>query len=421
MNDGASGDRLTIGGSFAGLAGSRLALDVDFTAGTADVLATNLATGTTVIEATVIGQAQAGFASAGILLVDAGAGTQAGAFTLAGNSGTSNAYVTSGLFFDAANFDFLLVNTPNQPVFETAVFGEMFAELWHRSADAIAAQLDASRDGQSGASAGPIERGRLGGWVQLVGAERERVALQTFGTGVFDVSYEQNFEGIQAGFDHQSGPVMFGVSFGVGQSEAQFEASLNTLEMQTRNLGAYVQFQSGSFFLNALAKADWIEAETTPGPGLGSSFDATAIGVRASGGFRFALGGLWAEPAVSLSWTRIDVSDITSGGARITFDDVTSLRGAAGLRVGGEFSVGAGTLAPFVGIHAIQELGEPGGNDFTFGSTLRLDQEDPGTFGQASLGLTYRAGMLEAFVRGEYDFGGNIDGRGARAGVRLRF
>lgn len=420
MNDGAANDRLTIGGSYNGLAGSRLAIDVDFAAGTADVLVvTGAATGTTGIEATAIGQAQTGFRPGGILLVDAGAGTQAGAFTLVGATTTNNAFISSGLFFDAANFDFLLANAPNQPVFETAVTGEIMSELWYRGADAVSAQLEAARDG-GGLGVLPT-RGRFGGWAQVVGASREREASQAFGTTIFDVGYEQDYRGFQGGLDRQAGPAIFGLTFGVGRSDVEFETSPSRIELETLNAGAYAQVRAGSFFVNALFKVDWIDAETDPGPGLETNFDATAIGARLAAGLRLDLGSLWVEPVASLAWVNTDISDYVSGGATVAFEDMTSLRGSLGMRVGGDFPAGAGTISPSLGIHAIEELDGDGRTDFAFGSTLALEQEPPGTFGRATAGLTYRTGTLEAFVRGEMDFGGETDGRGARAGLRLRF
>ena len=41
--------------------------------------------------------------------------------------------------------------------------------------------------------------------------------------------------------------------------------------------------------------------------------------------------------------------------------------------------------------------------------------------GEASAGLTFVSGSVEAFLRGELDFGNDIEGRTVRAGLRLRF
>jgi outer membrane autotransporter protein len=250
---------------------------------------------------------------------------------------------------------------------------------------------------------------------------RERDAAQTFGATVFDVSYEQDFRGIQGGLDLDNGPLRFGVTGGIGNSEAEFDVTLNTLDIDSKNLGVYAQLQAGGFFVNGLVKVDWMQAETDPGGGLATEFDATAWGARATAGFRFDLGGFWAEPAATLSWANTKIDDYTSGGATVAIDDISSLRGSIGLRVGGDFKAGAGTLSPSLGIHAMEQFSGDSRNDFTFGTTLGLAQDAPGTFGRATAGLTYRAGGVEMFVRGEMDFGGEVKSRGARAGLRLRF
>jgi len=423
LGDGAPDDRLTIG-DFNGLPGSRLAVDVDFTARVADVLVTGVATGSTTVAVNASG-AQFGF-HPGILVVDATAGTPSTAFSLAGGN-VSNGYVTSGLIFDAPNFNFLLVNAPNQPIFETAMVGGMTLDYWHQSADAVEAQLEGARAPGRGSGAGNlVGGGRFGGWIQVFAGETEREATQSFTSGgaatTFDVSYEQDFEGIQAGVDHESGPLILGLTVGVGQSESRFEASPGALEMDAKNLGLYLAFASGNFYLNLLAKVDWMDIETNPGPGLAAAFDATAYGARGVAGFRFDLGNLYLEPSVGLSWVTVDIDDYRSGGATISFDNATSLRGTAGLRIGGIVATGGdGVLSPFAGVRVVEEFGGANRNDFFLGTNLNLTEDGPGTHGEASVGLTFTSGSVEAFIRGELDFGNDVEGRAVRGGVRVRF
>ena len=63
------------------------------------------------------------------------------------------------------------------------------------------------------------------------------------------------------------------------------------------------------------------------------------------------------------------------------------------------------------------------GYRFRFGTeaSINLAQDAPGTYGQVTAGLNYSTGRLEAFARGELDFGGERDGISGRAGIRLRF
>jgi outer membrane autotransporter protein len=118
----------------------------------------------------------------------------------------------------------------------------------------------------------------------------------------------------------------------------------------------------------------------------------------------------------------VNIDDYMSSGASISFDNIHSLRGAAGFRIGGDFPTGHGaTISPYVGIQAIDEFSGNVRNTFTLGQTIGLEQDAPGTFGEASGGLTLRSGMLEAFARGEVDFGAHRDGVTGRAGVRFRF
>jgi outer membrane autotransporter protein len=133
------------------------------------------------------------------------------------------------------------------------------------------------------------------------------------------------------------------------------------------------------------------------------------------------MGGLFVEPGASLSWVDVNVDDYTVAGATIAFDDIHSLRGSAGIRIGADIDTGSGTISPYLGVHAIDEFEGKLRNSFTLGQTLALEQDAPGTFGELSGGVTFRTGALEAFVRGEADFAGHRDGVSGRAGVRVRF
>lgn len=407
MRDGAANDSLVLPGAYAGTGGGRLGLDVDFAAGTADRLVTGAATGSTTIQV----QGSGGGFTSGILLVDAGAGTSATAFTLAG--GTSSAYLTRDLRFDSANNDFLLVQLPGTAVFETSRFGRMASQLWFESADAVAAQLDTVRDGNRG-------RG-MALWLQGWSGERERSGTQTLaGAGTFDVSFEQDFQGLQGGIDFQAGSGVFGITGGAGRSEATF-ASGNPVDMEVKNVGLYAQVGSGPLFFNALAKRDWAELEIDPGTGLGAQFDADLFGVQFNAGLRLASGALYAEPSVGISWVQTDLDSFESGPASVEPGDVESLRARAGLRLGARVPLAGGTLLPYVAANAYEELGDRNSSDFTLGETLRLFDEPAGTRGQAAAGLAFAKAGFEAFVRGEMDFSGGADAKAVRAGARLRF
>lgn len=407
LSDGATGDSLTLGGAYTGADGARLRVDVDFAAGTADRLITGAATGSTRVEFQAIG---GGFGS-GIIIVDAAAGSSPTAFALA--PGSDSPYLRAQLRFDAANNDFLLDRLPRGPVFETSRFAGMATRLWYESADAVAAQLDTARDGRGG-------RG-IGLWLQGWSGESESESLQSFGAETFDVSFEQDFQGLQGGVDFQTEAVSVGLTAGAGRSDAAFEATGNPVDMDVRNIGAYVQGRTGPFFFNGLAKFDWAELEIAPGAGLGASFDADQFGIQANAGVRLGFGSAFAEPSVGLSWVRSEVEGFASGSATVGPGTGESLRARAGLRVGARVPLGAGEFLPFVAANAYEELDGRNSSDFSFGGTLRLLDEPPGTRAQAAAGASFIAGSFEAFIRGEMDLSGGSDSKAVRAGARIRF
>jgi outer membrane autotransporter protein len=425
MRDGAVGDSLNVSGAYQGQAGSALGLDVDFTAGTADrLIVGGGATGSTVINMQASGS-QFSFNPAGILVVDAGAGTQESAFTLAG--AVSNAYIGTSLRFDPAAFNFLIVSGPNQPVFETVKVGEIVSSLWYKSADAVDAQLQSSRDG-SGDAPGNALRGESGAgiWVQAMTGETDREAVQSFTIGgtaaSFDLGYEEEFQGLQGGVELGAGPLRFGVTGGFGDGDAVFDVTGDRIEFDVKNIGAYAQLRSGGLWANGLVKMDWIDLNTQPGPGLSAKFDARSFGAMLNLGYRAELGLFFVEPSAGIAWVKTDVDSYQSGGATVDFDDAESLRAQAGLRFGAALGVGeSATLTPYVGIRAFDELRDGNTNRFTLGATFPLADDSPGTHGRAEAGFSLRTGSLEAFVRGELDFAGDTDGKSIRGGIQLRF
>lgn len=179
LRNGIAGDMLTLPGTFAGSAGSRLGLDVDLSGnGTADrLIVGGAATGSTAL---LIEYSGPGRLNSGVVLVDGGAGTQAGAFTLDGGS-RNFGLIETDLVFDAANNNFELVGAPSAAVYRTGAFVEGARNLWHVSADAWTAHMRGLRDSAWASDAGG-SGGRL--WIQMHGAleQRENVAsVSNFG------------------------------------------------------------------------------------------------------------------------------------------------------------------------------------------------------------------------------------------------
>jgi hypothetical protein len=422
MNDGAADDRLTIGGDFTGSGQSLLVTDVDYTTRTADLLVTGAATGSTSIELETTGQNAGLLGATPIMLVDGATGTSPTAFSLAGGSVSISPYVTQGLVFDPAGFDFLLVNAPSQSVFDAATFSEAIEQSPHSSADAVIAQLDLQRDSRGeGRFDGLVGGSALAIWGQVHRGERTRGARQEFGGTAIDTSYTQDGEGYQAGLGIHSDALAIGFTAGASDSTASFSASRDRLDVESRNLGIYGQFFAGGPFANLLAQVSWIDGATSQGGGGTTGFDAIAKSLRGTVGYRWGLEAVWLEPAASLSWTDLDIDPFVSGGATLQLAEGSALRGMAGFRVGGDLAAGGGILTPVFSLQAVASLAGRHASTFTYGSTIVMPQTEADVFGRTSFELGWRSGTVTLFARAELEFGQDVRGHGGRAGVQLRF
>ena len=145
-------------------------------------------------------------------------------------------------------------------------------------------------------------------------------SLTSFGTTtVFNTSYDQDMWGVQGGLDYQSGGTILGVTFGYEKSNVDFDTSLSALNLHGYNVGAYAAFQSGPFFINAIGKVDWINANSQPAAGASTSFDATSWGLRGNAGLRLQPGHVFFEPGASLSWVDVNIDNYTVAGATVAF------------------------------------------------------------------------------------------------------
>ena len=135
------------------------------------------------------------------------------------------------------------------------------------------------------------------------------------------------------------------------------------------------------------------------------------------------------EPTANLSYTKssFDNLPIENGQGVLGFNDVKSLLGRAGARVGTGFAYGGFNWSPF-GIALVEHEFE-GNATGTFtgtsaGSTpFGLSVTRVGTFYETSLGLAFQSqttGLL-GFVRADYRFGDELHGGGVLAGVRYTF
>jgi hypothetical protein len=248
------------------------------------------------------------------------------------------------------------------------------------------------------------------------------------------------FTGVQAGAD--SGWLNLGGSgvnahFGLtgGQVEATADELISTSNKVVFNvpfMGVYYLVTKGGFSTDFTYRHSWYDMKVTnPAAGLNNTqFNGQSDNVNGSVSYTFALpNNFFVEPTANLSYTRSNFDNLlVAGGAGVLgFNEVKSVLGRAGARVGTGFAYGGFNWSPF-GIALIQhEFIDSAGGSFTgtaAGSTpVSLTTNRVGTFYQTSLGLSFQSqttGLL-GFVRADYRFGELLHGGAVLGGVRYTF
>lgn len=430
LRNGVAGDTLTLPGTYAGANGT---LGLDINGAVADQLVVGgAATGTTTIALNPF-PGSTPVLNGGTVLVNAGVGTSATAFDLV-NGALDAGFVRYDVVYDAPTTNFVLVATPSDAAFRTINFGEGVRSLWLKSADAVSAQLRERRDTMWTRGGG--DTGRI--WVQIHGSKENRDAVRDFTafgqTRAIDTGFSQDYYGGQMGLDiggsaGDRGGFAFGVTGGYLNSSQHF-AGADRVDFDVVNLGVYASLSSGNLFFNALGKYDryWSTAKL-PSAGFRDKSSGDIYGARAEVGMRFGSDTFYVEPAASLSWVKSDVDSLRPAGFTIAFNDDEGLRGRLGARVGGIVDIGGPKMSVYGGLNYVHEF--QGRDRVTFtsgGQTLTYTNRRLRDYGEATLGATIaQSEMVSGFFEANYlrtfsdSRRGELDGYGARAGVRFRF
>jgi len=413
-------DSLAVSGDFVGNAGV-LRLDVDPVAGESDRLViAGAATGaTSVLPNFLSTDAPLGQR---LVLVDAGDGTDAGAFTLAPDQGSLTPFLSFALDFDAADNDFLLSLVVEPKVFEAAKFASGAQEVWYRSADIWSDQRAQSR-GQDGEKA-PA-------WVVFHGlsSKREMTVADTTGlvSGEAVLDHSQDFFGLQAGVETRFGEgLSIGVTGGYLRSRLAFNQSSSRAAFDAVNAGLSLSYRSGGFHADALIKYDRITATLSDAAaaGFGGELDGGALGGRVELAYRTPGTGLFIEPRVSLAIQATDLDDLAIENQRFEFAGFEGLRGTAGVRIGGTSRISDRSVATYyLDASAVHDLKAEGtvrfilpGDEFAFTTAA----DDTRLHLEAGLNIA-TVGPVSGFFQIEGDIGSNVDSFGGSAGLRIRF
>ncbi len=419
--DGVAGGSLTTSGDFVGNGGT-LALDVDFASNSADVLTIGgAATGSTQI---VVNPLDLSATFAGdLVLVNAGAGTEAGAFVIATDGAAASPFLAFELAFDAANNDFLFGIALEPKAFEATKLGEGAQALWYRSADAWSDHRSNARS--------DTKDNHAPAWAVMYGAESQRdesFADPTgLATGGVVLDYTQDFYGIQAGLETWvSDGLMLGLTGGYLNSSLNLEESGAGATFDVLNIGASISFASDGFFGEALIKYDDISGDVSDPlvGGFNGALDGSAFGGRVEFGYRTPGEGFYAEPKVSLEYQRTDLDSLVIAGQRFDFEEFDGLRAGAGVRLGTSSDFGANSrLGLYLDASILHEFEGDGLTRFSSAlDDIAFTNDGLDTYGRVEAGVTLEGeGPLSGFFKAETDVGSEFSSFGGSVGVRIRF
>ncbi len=428
LSNGRAGDTLTIPGVFAAGTGSQLTIDVAAQGpgpATADSLVITSASGQTLVNVHSLGTP--GLTS-GVTVVNGSAASPATAFTVAPGS-ADQGFVRYLIAYDPAGADFNLVGVPGPAAYEAAKAPSLQRDLWQRSSDSWSARMSEQRDAKT---AGEPGGDSFQSWAQFYGggdSQRDVRSTAVFGqTQTYDLHEDQSYYGLQAGLDAERSfgakAVTLGITTGYANTDLTFRTP-DRMRLQAYNLGAYVGFTSGGWFINGLVKYDWNSGSLSSRlAGFRQDLHGHSFGVTGETGYRFGGPSLYAEPIGSLSYVRTQTNDFSQVGGNLNYSNADGWRAKVGARVGGSMTLSSGAkLVPYAQVEYVRDFHVRGDLFLdTGGGAVDLVDSRRRPFAQVAAGLTLiTTQRWSAFFEADGDFGNGNNGTGGRAGVRLRW
>lgn len=251
----------------------------------------------------------------------------------------------------------------------------------------------------------------------------------------FTLDRKQTIFGGLGGFDFGAGnvgvsgdAVLFGIFAGYLTSDLDFRETNSKWSYEGPSIGAYATYLNAAFYIDAVAKVDFLSIDIDPKDLAPGSDDADTDGLNFGGlidaGYKFAFaGGAFIEPQAALAAVRTEIDDVDIFGGTVEFDDETSLRGRLGLRLGVDHGTGSGTVFSADATASVwQEFA--GDNDVTIAApdfpTFGASDAPGKTVGDVGLGVSITAADgWSSFLRGNYQFADEYEAFAANAGLRF--
>jgi len=279
-----------------------------------------------------------------------------------------------------------------------------------------------------------------------IGSTGSLSATSALPPGLFSVSADSRtrleFAGFQVGADfariniNNSGwTINLGATGGYVSSEGrEREQSLFLTSARGRYevpfFGLYATFIGGNFFADVQVRWDFFNMQASEGligPSVSTNFDAGAVSLSSSVGYKIELGSqFFIEPSAGFVYSVLNIDDLPTLLGVQVFDEVKSLLGRAGVRVGTTIVTNNVAWQPFAIANVWHEFADASTSHFinpalTF--PLDLSTSRVGTFGQFGIGIAghvVNTGWF-GYVRLDYRTGENVEGYGINAGLRYQW
>jgi hypothetical protein len=207
--------------------------------------------------------------------------------------------------------------------------------------------------------------------------------------------------------------------------------------------GTYAAATNGGFFADALFRMNWYETalNSLPVNINNQKLDAHGVSFASSAGYHYDVpaGNWFWEPSIGIVWssTKVDSLNVTALGTgappsvingTVSFNNIDSFIGRAGLRFGTTAQYGSIVYQPFVALSVWHEFDANTSATFSAigaasASTASITTGNVGTYGQYSLGVAgqlVNTGWL-GFARVDYRNGDRIEGWSGTGGIRYQY
>ncbi|WP_154659503.1 autotransporter outer membrane beta-barrel domain-containing protein [Arenimonas composti] len=403
--DGATGDRLRIGGDFAG--SGHLRVDANAVSGAADHLhiTGDIAAGSvTTLDVNLLARPEA--ADFAIELVRVDGVSTAGNFAL-GDVGWQSALVT--LDFDLR----AQIAGTGADVFSLGVrvdgltgVGEQFAALLPGVATLVEAQGGSWRQRMGHVAAEGRPAPAL--WLRTY-TDSGDVSAAHHGFGAADIDFHQRTNGQELGIDFALTPRL-SVGLLGGRSRASQDVGGGRNRFRADTVGLYATWQGeGGVYLDLSQRWSQVDVRLRlPGGDLATDVDAASSHLEL--GYRgWHLGGIVVSPQLQLTHTRIDgLPSLAWAGSDFTASGGEANRARVGLGFEHEFEAGGFTLAPYATLAAVHVFDD--GQRHVINGGIVGETSLDGTSALLELGLGARRGGLALGAGLAWNDGGARDG-----------